>query len=312
MSVKLQIVTGILGSGKTSVLKHLLDTPDPTGWPAVLVGEFAEEGFDADMLRAVGVPVKQVASMGGKSEAEAYVGPLRQLVDSGDHGRVFLETSGVSEIDSLIRALRDDPQLSRELEFGPTLTVLDAGSFYAHSEHFAAQLWGQVDVADYVVINKTDKAPHDASLTEMRKAVEARNPQAEVRFAYMGQIRRSEILDPQPEGFTPRLHFDFERDAKPRDFDAFVYRSELVCFDRILLGHRLLNVPGRIARFKGVLRCWDRSYCVNGMPGQLDWDNTPVKGKTCIAVIGLGLAKMRSEIVGILDQELEGQQEGWR
>ena len=130
-----------------------------------------------------------------------------------------------------------------------------------------------------------------------------------VHFSYMGQVSRPSILDPLLEGERPAiLDVDFSDDP-PAEFEAFVYRSKRVCFDRVTLGHRLLNLPGgEIARFKGGLRCWDKTHCVNGFPGQLDWDSTPVHGRTAIAFIGLGLLERQAEISAILDAELESQQ----
>ena len=96
----------------------------------------------------------------------------------------------------------------------------------------------------------------------------------------------------------------------PPDFEAFLYRSEMVCFEQILFGHVLLNLPGgSVARYKGVLRCWDKAYCINGMPGQLDWDNTPVTGDTRIAFIGLDLKQREATITAALDAELQRQRD---
>ena len=125
----------------------------------------------------------------------------------------------------------------------------------------------------------------------------------------MGQASRPAILDPLDEDERPAiLDVDFTNDP-PAEFEAFVYRSKRVCFDRVTFGHRLLNLPGgAIARFKGALRCWDKTHCLNGFPGQLDWDTTPVQGRTAIAFIGLGLEERRDTITRVLDQELEAQQ----
>ncbi len=303
----LHILTGILGSGKTSVASHLLGSPRPEGMPAVVVGEYAEEGLDGHILQRTGARVLQVTASGVGDQAKGYVEPVAQLIGEGFHARILLETSGVTEIERVAAELQQDPRTTGHFTFGPTITVLDAGAFANHSQAFPDQFWGQVDVADVVIINKTDKAP-DQSLSAMRDEVLARNSTAKVLFAYMGQVRRMEIFDEIPEGFTARITHPRPVPDPPEDFDAFVYRSDKICFDRVMLGHKLLNLPGRIARFKGQLKSWDKTHCINGMPGQLDWDNTPVTGNTVIAFIGLDLAAREPEIRAILDAELERQQ----
>ena len=124
-----------------------------------------------------------------------------------------------------------------------------------------------------------------------------------------GQASRPAILDPLgPDERPAILDVDFSDDP-PAEFESFVYRSKRVCFDRVTFGHRLLNLPGgAIARFKAALRRWDKTHCLNGFPGQLDWDSTPVQGRTAIAFIGLGLLAREDEISAVLDAELEAQQ----
>ena len=67
------------------------------------------------------------------------------------------------------------------------------------------------------------------------------------------------------------------------------------------------DAPDRVARFKGVLRCWDRCYALNGLPGQLDWEDVRVSGDTRIALIGLGLGKARERLTRSLEEELRRQ-----
>jgi G3E family GTPase len=307
MPVTVNVVTGILGSGKTTVLLHLLDDPSNEPKPAVVVGEFAEEGYDGTLLRASGATVAQVAAAGIGEQAKSYLGPVRALVAEGGYTRILLETSGVTEIGRVARELSG--AVGEGIRLGCTATILDAGAFEAHDAHFPDQLWAQVDVADVVVINKTDKSNPDR-LKAARERVLARRPDARVVFAFMGQCRRHEILSLPSEEHVPRiLTRDWEVGAPP-EFESFVYRTRVKNLDRVRFGHRLLNLPGgAVARFKGVLRCWDRSWGLNGLPGQLDWDPGTTTGDTAIAFIGLGLKERESGIRETLDAELKAQRQ---
>lgn len=310
MTVTLNVVTGILGSGKTTALLHLLDAPGISTKPAVVVGEFAEEGLDGTILANAGATVRQLTATGLGAAAASYVDPVTELVEDREHPRIFLETSGVANIGRIAKELLE-ADLGGPVRFGPTVTVLDAGAFQVHDRYFPEQLWAQVAVADVVIVNKTDRV-HAGDLEAIRARVAARNPDARVLFAYMGQVRRAEVLGSQPEGFRPRL-LDHAGDTQVAAFESFVWRSKRVCFDRVMLGHKLLNLPGgHIARFKGVLKCWDKSHVVNGLPGQLDWDNTPAEGRTRIAFIGLDLLSRQADICALLDAELEAQQHDGR
>jgi G3E family GTPase len=311
MRVTLNVITGILGSGKTTALLHLLDAPALGKKPAVVVGEFAEEGLDGTTLGNAGATVRQITGTGTGDATRSYVEPVRELVEDQEHPRIYLETSGVTQIGRLAREL-SGADLGGEVVFGPTVAVLDAGAFDIHDRYFPAQLWAQVDVADVIIVNKTDRA-HPDQLDAIRRRVLDRNPAARVLFAYMGQVRRAEVLGIPAEGFVPRLLARDWADEGTAEFESFVYRSKLVCFDRVMVGHKLLNLPGgHIARFKGVLKCWDRSHVVNGLPGQLDWDPTPAEGRTRLAFIGLHLEERKAAITALLDAELTAQQSDGR
>lgn len=308
MTVQLQIITGFLGSGKTTLVRHLVESQDQVS-VGVVVGEFAEEGFDGRMIEASGATVRQISASGVGNAAKSYLPATRSFVDEGRFTRVILETSGVTEIAKVTQELWADPIIRKNAIFSPTIIVVDAGAFAAHDRYFPAQFWAQLDVADLVAINKTDKISPE-HLEPMKQRILARNPEAQVHFTYQGQINRRAALSVPYEGFTPRAMRANWTGVLPPDFESFVYRSEKVCFDQVTFGHIMLNLPGgSVARFKGVLRCWDKAHCINGMPGQLDWDNTPVTGDTRIAFIGLDLKKREGPITEALDKELERQRE---
>ncbi|NUN16025.1 MAG: hypothetical protein HUU55_20555 [Myxococcales bacterium] len=306
MAVELQIITGLLGSGKTSVVVHLLGAPAFGDRLGVIIGEFADEGYDASMLGETEHTVAQIAGTGRREPEDTYLPEVRALLQSGLHRRIILETSGVVEPWKLVSALRNDVYVRRHAHFGKALTVIDAGSWERHYRLFTDQMKALIGMADVVVVNKTDKV-HPGDLDTIRGEVNTINPAATVQFAYMGQVSRPVVLSGFREGERARIDTISQNDSLPADFESFVYRTPLLCVDRVFFGHRLLNLPGNVARFKGVLRCWDRSYAVNGLPGQLDWDNIKVTGATRIALIGLNLLSNEAEIREILDSELKRQ-----
>ncbi len=299
------LVSGILGSGKTTFCRHLLDAPQPEGQLGIVVGEYADEGYDAEPLRSTGALVRQISSMQQKHQAPEYIREMNRLIEMGA-SRIILETSGITAIGETGRALKESVEAG-QVNLGRTCVVVDAAAFRSHQGAFSEQLWAQLDVADIVVINKSDKVePEDCYA--VRDACAARNPDAHCVFAYMGQVQRSAVFGATPEGWLPRVLSLPSSDAPaPREFDAFVFRSKSICIDRVRFGHLLLNLPGSVARFKGVLKCWDKSYGINGMPKQLDYDTAPVSGTTRMAFIGIGLDALKEDIIRLLNDELQQQ-----
>jgi len=313
MTTTLHLLTGILGSGKTSVLRHLLDSPLVDSRIAVVVGEFADEGFDGRLLDETGATIQELTGDPIRVGASPYVSAVRKLLTATKPSSIFVETSGVADIGKIGGALCEDHGVMSQATMGRSIAVVDAGAFRLHERHFPEQLWAQVEAADIVAVNKTDKAM-ESDLNEIRRKILKRQPNARVLFCYMGQVRRREVFEPVPEDFrSALLDVAGRQDTAPADFESFIYRSDLICFDRADFGHLLLNLPGkRIARFKGVVRSYDRSHGLNGIPGQLDWENQTVGGPTRIAFIGLGLTARRDTISALLDEALLAQQEDRR
>jgi len=313
MATTLHLLTGILGAGKTSVLRHLLDSPLVDSRIAVVVGEFAAEGFDGRLLEETGATIRELQGDTLKVGGSPYVSAVRSLLTTMNPSSIFLETSGVADIGKIAGALCEDKGVMSQASMGRSITVVDAGACRIHEQHFPDQLWAQIEAADIVAVNKTDKAM-ESDLDEIREKVLKRQPKARVLFCYMGQVRRREVFEPVPDDFrSALLDIAGREDTAPADFESFIYRSDLICFDRAAFGHLLLNLPGkRIARFKGVVRSYDHSHGLNGIPGQLDWENQTVGGPTRIAFIGLGLTARRPTISALLDEALLSQQEDRR
>ena len=302
--VTVHIVIGLLGSGKTSTLLHVLHNSTRFEKLGVVVGEFADEGYDGPSLCEAGYPVTMISGMGRREQIASYLGALRQMVEAGSFRRIFLETSGATEATELAEALNRDAVLAEKVEFGKTVTVVSAADYDHYMEHFPDQLTAQIGYADLVVLNKIDKLKTLEAREQVRDSVRALNPDAEIEMAYMGQVSRLSVVGPLPEGKRSRLVTWTNERGTPREFESFVYRTDELCVDRVRFGHALLNLSGRIAHFKGVLACYDRAYAINGVPGQLDWENQQVEGPTRLAIIGLDLVEIETDIKEALDAQL--------
>jgi G3E family GTPase len=332
LTTRFNLITGFLGSGKTSLLRHLLDGTWDKGRVGVVVGEFAQQGYDAGRLQHGDHDVVMVVGTGYEQGPRELLDRVRIMLDTRHYDRILLETSGVVDATRLVRTLRADHELAERVSFGRTVTCIDAEAFASHQEHFGELMAALVAIADLVAVNRIERVPEEQR-EAIRAWVRGVNPDAVIELCYMGQIRKSLFYKPFEEGVRARLF-----DAPPvpeslRDFEWFLYESDLICYDRVMFGHRLLNLPLQIARFKGVLCCHDTMWGLNGLPGQLDWDpvddtfmagsnwrgvasnwgaeqGAPTDGRshppTRIVLIGLGLDE--DHLCWALDDELEKQQ----
>jgi G3E family GTPase len=155
-TVKVNLVTGFLGAGKTSTVSHLLHSrPQGERW-AVLVNEFGEAGVDGILLAGGGAVIQEVA--GGCLccvAAPLFTTGLNRLIRQHRPHRILIEPSGLGHPAQVLETLTG-PLYAGVLDVGATLCLLDARQLASprHREH--PNFIDQVHLADVLVANKCD------------------------------------------------------------------------------------------------------------------------------------------------------------
>lgn len=158
-SIPCHVISGFLGSGKTTLIRHLLDhKPAVERW-AVLINEFGEAGIDQAMLPDASDIVVQ-ALPGGCLCCQLAVTlkmTLVQLIRRHRPDRVLIEPSGLGHPAGLLEVLQDQ-DLAPVLDVRAMITLLDprrlSDSRYLENQTFRDQL----AMADALVVSKTDLA----------------------------------------------------------------------------------------------------------------------------------------------------------
>lgn len=171
------LITGFLGAGKTTAIRHLLDhKPADERW-AVLVNEFGEVGVDGALLEDSGVSIKEIPGgclccVGSQS---MQVG-LAALIREANPQRILIEPTGLGHPLELLRSLTTG-YYAGVLSVGATITLLDARQLRdpRYLEHPA--FLDQMHLADVLVANKADtysEADHEAFVQAGKKAEPAK------------------------------------------------------------------------------------------------------------------------------------------
>ena len=155
---KIDIISGFLGAGKTTLIKKLLSEAF-TGEQVVLIeNEFGEIGIDGGFLKESGIEIREMNSgciccslVGdfGKS--------LREVVDTYHPDRILIEPSGVGKLSDVIKAVQD-VQEEIDAQLNSFTTVVDVTKCRIYRKNFGEFFSNQIEYAGAVILSRTDKA----------------------------------------------------------------------------------------------------------------------------------------------------------
>jgi G3E family GTPase len=190
--IPVTVVTGFLGAGKTTLVKHFLQTPEGHG-TAVLVNEFGQEGIDDALLRD---SAEKTVLLGNgclccNFRSDLQMALHRMVVDRErgvvpPFGRVLIETSGLADPSPILTTFATDRALGGEFLVEAVITVIAAGDGIRTIGKYA-EARRQIMLADRIVISKTDIADEDAADTLTARLREL-NPRARIIAADYGQL----------------------------------------------------------------------------------------------------------------------------
>jgi G3E family GTPase len=202
------VVTGFLGSGKTTLIRALLDTPEGAG-TAVVVNEYGEIGIDHALLRSSsdatvllgnGCLCCNVRSDLQETLRGLFADRVRGAVPSFQ--RVVIETSGLADPGPVLQTFATDRALGREFHLQALICVVDTVGGSSNLERMP-EARKQVALADRIVVSKADLA--EPGVTERLVARIGTFTSAPVTIATNGEIDACFLLD---ESVAPRRHFD--------------------------------------------------------------------------------------------------------
>src|SRR3954447_22093569 len=250
------IVTGFLGAGKTSLVRHLLTTASGHRL-AVIVNEFGELGIDRELMLGCGDATcsdDDIVELANGclccTVADDFLPTLTRLIERAEPpGHIVVETSGLALPKPLVQAFAW-PEIRTRMTVDGVVTVIDAAAVAAgrfaqdpaavarqrgadpaidHDNPLEEVFSDQLACADLVILNKTDLL-EPAVLAGLRAGIEAPlRPGVKLIASEQGRVSPSVVLGlavgaEDDLAARPSLH-EAEGEHDHDDFDSFVFET---------------------------------------------------------------------------------------
>jgi G3E family GTPase len=287
------VVTGFLGSGKTTLVNELLKEERDS---LVIVNEFGDVPVDHALVEnsteaAVALPNGCLCCHVRGDLEEALMGAAmrRRRGEIAGFDRVIVETSGLADPGPVAQTLYSDHALTRDFKLGPIVTVVDAADPEARKASLGIAR-SQIAAADVVVLSKADRAKDFAPV---EAEIRALNPAVECIPARFGKVEAKRLLDAKPG--TDQVFSASAHDSAIRSF-SMTFEQPV---RKALLQHflaTLVELRGKdLLRVKGVVPVEEGLVLVQGVRHVFDRLRPVAKGEAALVFITNGVEQREVE-----------------
>jgi G3E family GTPase len=196
--IPVTLITGFLGSGKTTLISKLLKHPDMRR-VAVVINEVGEIGIDHDLVTMSSENITLLANgcicCSVRTDLQETLRDLfaqRRVGEVFDFDRVIVETTGLADPAPVVQTLASDTLLEAQYRLDGLITLVD-GVLGLGQIQDQTEAVKQIAIADKVFITKSDLA--DApTLQALREAIGALNPRASIDTLVNGEIEPHDLM----------------------------------------------------------------------------------------------------------------------
>ena len=187
---KIDIISGFLGAGKTTLIKKLLSEQLNKENVVLIENEFGEIGVDGDFLRDTSIEIKEInagcicCSLQGDFETA-----LKQVIDTYHPDRIIIEPSGVGKLSDVTKAVKT----VEEAKINALCTIVDAKKCKIYARNFKEFFNDQIKSATCVIMSKTQTID-DEKLKEAYNIIKEINPDARIMTTAWDKLYASTIL----------------------------------------------------------------------------------------------------------------------
>ncbi|MCR5410016.1 MAG: GTP-binding protein [Lachnospiraceae bacterium] len=199
---KIDIISGFLGAGKTTLIKKLIAEAF-NGQKVVLIeNEFGEIGIDGSFLKEAGI---EITEMNSGCICCSLVGDfktaLKQVIDQYAPDRIVIEPSGVGKLSDVAKAVERVNEDEEAVVINTLATVADGKKTKMYMKNFGEFFNNQIESAGTVILSRTQDMSQD-KLDEAIALIREHNSEAVIITTPWDELRGDQILEAMEKGHT--------------------------------------------------------------------------------------------------------------
>ena len=311
--VKIDLITGFLGAGKTTFIKkyaqYLLDKGMQIG---ILENDFGAVNVDMMLLQNLMGDNCELEMISGGCDKETHRRRFRtKLISMGMCGydRVIVEPSGIFDMDEFFDVLRDEP-LDQWYEIGNVITIVDAKLEEEMSEEANYLLASEATYAGRIILSHADEATEEQkshTIQHLNKALEQiqckRRLEKEILCKSLPNLSQADFEELLNCGYVMENYRKMDMEEQ-KGFDSLYFMNENVTEDNIQeIVKKIMDDPecGSVFRVKGFVKnAEDKWLQLNATHNEITMQPIEV-GQEVLIVIGEKLQE--DKIKSYLKQE---------
>ena len=190
---KIDIISGFLGAGKTTLIKKLIKDALAGTRVVLIENEFGEIGIDGGFLKEAGIEIREMNSGCICCSLVGDFGTsLREVMKQYAPERILIEPSGVGKLSEVMQAIQDAAE-GTDMELNSAVAVVDASKCKLYIKNFGEFFVNQIEYAGTIILTRTDKVS-DAKIAECVEILREHNSKAAIITTPIAELDGKQIL----------------------------------------------------------------------------------------------------------------------
>ena len=191
---KIDVISGFLGAGKTTLIKKLLKEALDGSKTVLIENEFGEIGIDGGFLKEAGIEIKEMNSGCICCSLVGDFGTsLKEVIETYAPERILIEPSGVGKLSDVLKAV-EDVAADLDVQVNSAVAVVDASKAKMYIKNFGEFFINQIEYAGTIILSRTDKASAE-KIQECVKLIREHNEKATIITTPLAELEGKAVLE---------------------------------------------------------------------------------------------------------------------